>query len=82
MKKRKGFAAMTREQRRRIASLGGKAAQQRGTGHRWTPEEAREAGRKGGQASQAAGVGNRFNSETGRAAAGQRRGRRPQDLDQ
>jgi hypothetical protein len=41
---------MSVEQRRRIASLGGKAAQARGTGHQWTKEEARAAGRVGGRA--------------------------------
>jgi general stress protein YciG len=45
---RRGFASMSREQRERIASMGGKAAQARGTAHRWTPEEASAAGRKGG----------------------------------
>jgi general stress protein YciG len=49
-KARRGFACMTVEDRRRIASLGGKAAQARGTGHQWTPEEARAAGRVGGRA--------------------------------
>lgn len=41
---------MTAENRRRIASLGGKAAQAKGTAHQWTPEEARAAGRTGGRA--------------------------------
>lgn len=36
---------------RAIASKGGKASHERGTGHEWTTETAREAGRKGGQAS-------------------------------
>lgn len=42
----KGFAIMTPEQRRMIASLGGKAAQREGRAHKFTSEEAREAGRK------------------------------------
>lgn len=46
---RRGFAAMSEEQRREIARRGGQAAQRKGTGHRFTPEEARSAGRKGGQ---------------------------------
>lgn len=45
----KGFATLTPERRREIASMGGKKAHQLGKAHRWTPEEAREAGRKGGQ---------------------------------
>ena len=36
--------------RREIASMGGKAAHQKGTAHEWTSEEAREAGRRGGLA--------------------------------
>lgn len=45
---RKGFASMTMENRRRIASLGGKAAHAQGTAHQWTSREAVAAGRKGG----------------------------------
>lgn len=50
-KSRRGFAAMSPEQQRRIASEGGRASHQSGRGHRFSPEEAREAGRKGGQIS-------------------------------
>ena len=46
----RGFAAMDAERRRRISSVGGKAAHAKGTGHEFTSEEAREAGRKGGLA--------------------------------
>jgi general stress protein YciG len=76
MKKRakRGFAAMSPEQRKAIASKGGRAAQRKGTAHKWTPEEAVEAGRRGGQAVQAAGTGNRFDSESGRASV-KKRGR-------
>lgn len=48
--KPRGFAAMDREKVRAIASLGGRAAHERGTAHRFTSEEARAAGRKGGTA--------------------------------
>jgi general stress protein YciG len=48
----RGFAAMGVEQRREIASKGGKAAHERGTAHEFTSEEARRAGYKGGQARQ------------------------------
>lgn len=45
---RRGFASLTKEQRRAIASQGGKAAQLKGTAHRWDSYEAARAGRKGG----------------------------------
>jgi uncharacterized protein len=50
-KERRGFAAMTKEKRREIASKGGRAAHLKGTAHEWTSEEARDAGRLGGIAS-------------------------------
>lgn len=49
-KKRRGFAAMSPETRKEIASRGGRAAHAQGVGHRFTKEEASEAGRKGGLA--------------------------------
>ncbi len=51
MKAHRGFASMSKEKQREIASKGGKAAHSQGTAHEWTIEEARVAGRKGGQAS-------------------------------
>ncbi len=53
-KARRGFAAMSPEKQKEIASLGGKAAHAKGTAHEFSPEEARQAGRKGGQAAQRA----------------------------
>ncbi len=50
-KERRGFASMSPEKQREIASKGGRAAHQKGTAHEWTAEEARVAGRKGGQVS-------------------------------
>jgi len=50
-KERRGFASMSAEKQREIASKGGRAAHQKGTAHEWTAEEARVAGRKGGQVS-------------------------------
>jgi len=47
-KSKRGFAAMSQEQRRAIASLGGKAAHAMGRAHTYTREEAKIAGRKGG----------------------------------
>ena len=54
-----GFAAMDPEKRRRISSVGGKAANEKGTGHEFTSDEAREAGRKGGRASALARAGHK-----------------------
>lgn len=45
---RRGFAAMSPEQHRDIASRGGKKAHALGRAHRFTPEEAKAAGHKGG----------------------------------
>ena len=47
----RGFASMTTEKKREIASKGGKAAHALGTAHKWTSEEAQAAGRKGGSIS-------------------------------
>lgn len=47
-KKPRGFAAMSPETQRKIASAGGKAAQAQGKAHRLTGEKARTAASKGG----------------------------------
>lgn len=47
----RGFASMSSEKKREIASKGGKAAHALGTAHKWTSEEAQAAGRKGGSIS-------------------------------
>ena len=49
-KSKRGFAAMTKEKQREIASKGGRAAHASGHAHEFTPEEAKVAGRKGGKA--------------------------------
>jgi uncharacterized protein len=46
----RGFAAMSAEKQKEIASKGGRAAHQQGVAHEWSTEEARAAGKKGGQA--------------------------------
>ncbi len=69
----KGFAALSPEQRRQIASMGGRAAQRKGTAHRFDHDEAVAAGRKGGKAAQERGTGYRWNSKTGKAASRERR---------
>ena len=43
----RGFASMSPEKKREIASKGGKAAHAMGTAHKWTSEEPQAAGRKG-----------------------------------
>lgn len=66
-KERRGFASMSPEKQREIASKGGRAAHQKGTAHEWTSEEARNAGRKGGQISR----GGRGRLADGPEAAGE-----------
>jgi len=56
-KERRGFASMSPEKQREIASKGGRAAHQKGTAHEWTSDEARNAGRKGGQISRSGRAG-------------------------
>lgn len=51
-KSKRGFASMSADKQRQIASKGGKAAHEKGTAHEFTSEEARAAGRKGGIARQ------------------------------
>ena len=43
-----GFASMSKEKQRDIASKGGKAAHEAGTAHEWDSQEAAAAGRRGG----------------------------------
>jgi len=50
-KSRKGFASLTPQRRKEIASMGGKAAHAEGVAHKWTKEEARIAGAIGGRRS-------------------------------
>jgi general stress protein YciG len=50
--KGRGFASMSKDKQRQIASKGGRAAHMKGTAHKWTSEEARKAGQKGGRARQ------------------------------
>jgi general stress protein YciG len=45
----RGFAAMSPERQKQIASEGGRAAHRLGVAHEWSSDEARNAGRKGGQ---------------------------------
>ena len=47
-KSARGFASMSQEKQRAIASKGGKVGHAMGRAHQWTKEEASAAGRKGG----------------------------------
>lgn len=47
-KSKRGFATISPERQREIASLGGKASHAKGTGYEWTKETAKLAGRLGG----------------------------------
>ena len=49
-KARRGFACMSPQKQREIASKGGRMAHEKGAAHEWTVDEARAAGRKGGSA--------------------------------
>jgi hypothetical protein len=69
LKSGRGFALLSREQQRALASLGGKRAQALGTAHRFTPESARAAGLRGGKVAHLLGRAHRFTPEEARAAA-------------
>jgi len=64
----RGFAAMSPAKRRKIQSMGGKAAHAKGVAHKWTKEEARAAGSKGGKTAHAKGTAHVFTSESARRA--------------
>lgn len=49
VKQIRGFALLSQERRREVASLGGKSSQALGVGHRWDKESATAAGRIGGK---------------------------------
>ena len=74
-KSKRGFASMSPEQQARIASLGGKAAHERGLAHEFSPAEARAAGRKGGKGGNAIARDRKYMAEIGRRG-GQARGRK------
>ena len=75
--KLRGFATISRERNRQLASLGGRTAQRKGTGHQFTSEQARAAGQKGGRTvSQWAGYMSELGRKGALAAAAKRRGER------
>ena len=78
-KSNRGFAAMSPERQKQIASEGGRAAHRLGVAHEWSSEEARMAGKKGGQI---VSRNREHMSEIGRRggqSSGGRRGRDQQD---
>ncbi len=60
----RGFASMDEDKQRKIASMGGKAAHEKGAAHEFDSQEAREAGEKGGDET-ARRHGPQFYSEIG-----------------
>lgn len=66
-KKKRGFAAMSPEKQREIASLGGRTAHMKGTAYEFNAESAARAGRLGGEAAQR----NRKLAEVGKAPVGE-----------
>jgi general stress protein YciG len=60
----RGFASMSKERQREIASRGGKAAHERGTAHEFSPVEASMAARIGHER----GTAHEFTTEEARAA--------------
>ena len=55
-KERRGFASMSPEKQREIASKGGRAAHEKGTAHEWTPDEARQPAARVARSAAAAAV--------------------------
>ena len=53
VKQRRGFAAMDKEEHRKLARSGGVAAHAAGLAHKFSSEQAREAGKKGGRTTSA-----------------------------
>lgn len=75
----RGFAAMSPERQKQIASEGGRAAHKQGVAHEWNSDEARMAGKKGGQI---VSQNREHMSQIGRRggqSSGGRRGRNQQD---
>ena len=68
LKARRGFASMSADKQREIASKGGRAAHAKGTAHEWSSGEARDAGRKGGMVSRG-GRGKLWASSDGESRA-------------
>jgi len=70
-KKDRGFASMSDDEQRDIASKGGQAAHDQGSAHEFDSDEAREAGKKGGQVAHERGTAHEFDSDEAREAGRQ-----------
>jgi uncharacterized protein len=84
--RKRGFAAMNREQQRAIASKGGHAAHHKGTAHEFSSVEARKAGSLGGKAvstnrEHMAAIGRKGGKHTGRTAGTQKNVQAPDQCD-
>lgn len=79
---KRGFASMSKEKQRQIASKGGKAAHAKGTAHEFTREEAVAAGRKGGKAAHAKGTAHRLDRPAGSAPPEEENTSRNQGMEQ
>jgi uncharacterized protein len=82
----RGFASMDPDRQREIASMGGKAAHEKGTANEFDSESGARAGRKGGKASHSSrgGGGNRGGGNQGgggNRGGGNRGGGRSDDSD-
>ena len=77
-KSSRGFAAMSPEKQKQIASEGGRAAHKQGVAHEWNSDEARRAGKKGGQM---VSQNREHMSEIGRRGGQRSGGRRRQQND-
>ncbi len=71
---KRGFAVLSPEKKREIASMGGKAAHEHGRAHRFTSEEARAAGKKRHQLRLLAAAQAAAQAAAAQAASGQSNG--------
>lgn len=67
-KKLRGFACLSSEARKEIASKGGKAAHKSGRAHEFTSEEAQIAGSLGGKAAHSLGRAHEFTPDEAKSA--------------
>jgi hypothetical protein len=88
-KSQRGFASMSAEKQREIASKGGHAAHAKGTAHEFSADEARAAGRKGGETVSrdrahmaAIGRAGGHNSHRNRRASGTQKAAQPGKADE
>lgn len=77
MATKRGFALLSPERQRELASMGGKAAHASGRARKWTPRQARVAGASGGKAAHTSGAANRWSHDAA-VVAGQKGGQATQ----